>query len=143
MFLVQGCFFQNQEWIGTRMVPVEGMVAVIERGLLYDFFAGIVHVDPRMPGRLTGILQDHYGFSTLSDIALSSSQFSFLKRYEGRQYDIRYSFSVKDGNTWVGHYEAERVGRGVCRCILTEVEDSFYDPEPIMKLLGVTDAHKW
>ena len=144
MFLIQGVFFQNQEWLGTRMVPIEGMVAVIERGLIYDMYAGIIRVDPENPWRFVGGMNDHYGESTLSDIVfVDGVELSFSKKYNRRQDKIHYSFKVKDGNTWAGEYSGEIVGKGLSRCIVTEVDDSFNDPRNLMKLLDSKTVHTW
>jgi hypothetical protein len=144
MFLIQGVFFQNQEWLGVRMVPIEGMVAVIEGGLIYDMYAGIIRVDPENPGRFVGGMNDHYGESNLSEIIfVDGVKLSFSKKYDRRQDKIRYSFKAKDGVTWIGVYVGEVVGKGLSRCVITEVEDSFNDPKNLMKLLGSKSAHTW
>ena len=144
MFLIQGVFFQNQEWLGTQMVPIDGMVVVIERGLIYGMYAGIIRVDPKNSRRLIGGMNDHWGESVLSGIVfVDGIKLSFLKKYDHREDTILYSFKAKDGITWIGEYEGEIVGKGLSRCIITEVDDSFNDPSNLMKLLGSKVAHTW
>ena len=143
IFLIQGVFFQNQEWLGTRMVPVEGMVAVIEKGLIWDMYAGVIRPNPNFPGQLIGGMKDHYGESILSDIEVSDIQVKFTKKYNRRDDKIEYLFKVKDGNTWAGEYHGDVVGQGLSRCIVTEMDDSFGDPFVLKRLLGSKSIHSW
>jgi len=143
MFLIQGVFFQNQEWLGTRMMPIDGMVAVIERGLVFDMYAGVIRQNPDFPPQLLGGMFDHYGESVLSDIEVNGIQVRFKKQYIHRRDEISYVFKVKDGDTWVGEYSGEEVGNGLSRCLITEVDDSFNDPENLMKLMETRVVHTW
>lgn len=143
MFLIQGCFFQNQEWLGLRTEPIEGTVCVIEKGLIWDMFAGIIRHNPNFPPQLIGGMLDHYGESILSDIEINDIQVRFTKRYERRSDEILYSFKVKEGNTWAGKYSGEAVGKGLSRCVITEVDDSFSDQRKLMKLVGSKTIHTW
>lgn len=142
IFLIQGCFFQNQTWLGIGM-STEGCVATLERGLIWDMYAGIIRPNPNFPPQLIGGMVDHYGESTLSDVEVSNIQVGFVKKYDRRQDTIRYLFKVKDGNTWVGEYSGEAVGRGLSRCIITQVDDSFNDPFALRKVLGSDVIHSW
>lgn len=143
MFLIQGVFFQIQEQIGLRMVAIEGMVPVIERGLIFDMYAGVIFSNPDFPPQFLGGMFDHYGESVLSDIEVNDMQIRFKKQYTHRRDEISYTFKVKDGNTWAGEYSGEAVGNGLSRCVITEVDDSFNDPKGLMKLMGSKAAHTW
>ncbi len=143
MYLIQGVFFQNQQWLGTRMVPIEGMVAVIEKGLLYSMFTGTIYEDSRNPGQLTGGLVDHYGNSDLSDVELTDTELRFTKKYQRRADQIEYVFRQNDSFGWIGTYVGPVVGSGVSRCVLTRVGEDFFDPFPVVSALGLTMAHKW
>ncbi len=63
--------------------------------------------------------------------------------YERREDTIRYHFKVRDGDTWVGEYEGDACGKGISRCVLTRVEDEFFQAESIMAKLGRTTPHQW
>lgn len=151
MFFIQGVFFQNQEWLGVQTVPIEGNVAVLRRGLQWDMYAGIIFPNPervhlpenKFTDEFIGGMNDHFGESTLKDIVITDLEISFSKKYNRRDDVIHYSFKIKDGNTWVGGYHGDEVGKGLSRCIITPVNDSFNDPTSIMKLLGTAVAHAW
>lgn len=143
-FLIQGIFFQNQQWLGLGVRQIEGVIAVVHSGLCQFIYAGVMWQDPEhVMGGLTGHMQDACGNSALSDIYVSEFEVRFTKKYERRKDVIRYTFKVRDGQTWVGEYEGEACGKGISRCLITEVGEEFFQPESIMTKLGRTKAHEW
>jgi hypothetical protein len=144
MYFIQGVFYQNSEGLDVACKPGEGMVAVIRKALYQYTYAGFIWKEKEnLMGELVGDMQDYYGLSNLSTIHVSDRQISFIKKYHDRKDWISYVFTKKDGNTWVGQYDGSETGKGVTRCILTEVNEDFFDPLLIMKFLGVERAHAW
>ena len=143
MILIQGVFFQNQEWLDLATKPVDGVVAVIKRGLIFMLYAGVIKLNSDPIPQLEGEMFDYYGISTLSDITVNETGLSFTKQYKNRPDTIRYTFTDREGITWAGRYAGEAVGSGISRCVITEVGDSFMDPVPLMALLKAGTAHIW
>jgi len=142
-FLIQGLFFQNRQVLGLAC-SVEGNAAVLYSGLFQFMFAGLIWTDKQSAlYELTGDMLDHFGRSRLSEVQVTDLEVKFTKRYKGREDDIFYTFKVRDGDSWVGEYRGDRVGSGTSRCIITEVPDSFFEPQSVMALLGRGTAHKW
>ncbi len=140
-------YFQNQEWLDLALDPREGNVAVVRAGLVGLMYAGFIQQDPEgLPGELIGRMQDHFGQSVLAGIVISDQRMDFVKQYEKThriRAPIAYVFRMRDGNTWVGEYSGDKVGSGITRCVLTEVDETFFDSELLVKLLGRRDAHFW
>lgn len=143
-FLIQGLFFQNQQYMELACVPKEGVVAVIHEGLFQYMYAGLIWTDERQVlGGLKGEMQDQFGHSRLSRIQVSDLEISFTKKYDRRDDEILYKFRIKDGNSWIGEYNGDMVGSGTSRCIITEVPDSFFDGQDLARKLGRGTAHSW
>jgi hypothetical protein len=143
-YLIQGLFFQNRQWLGLGYKPADGVVAVIRNGLCQFMYAGAIWQDPaHVMGGLTGHMLDTFGNSILSDIYIDDGVIRFKKKYDSRPDTIQYVFEKKDGNSWVGEYTGSAVGKGISRCVLTEVSDEFFLPDSIMTLLGKGSAHAW
>ncbi|MEK9131715.1 MAG: hypothetical protein AAB447_02275 [Patescibacteria group bacterium] len=143
MFLIQGVFFQNRQYLGLACVPIEGAVVTINEGLFQTMFAGIIFSDQRQSrNNLRGYMLDTCGESVLKDISVSDREVSFTKHYDRRKDIIKYSFTVKHGNTWIGQYSGDAVGVGLARCMITEVDDDFLLPNIPAELLD-KPAHMW
>ena len=135
--LIQGFFYQHQEWLGTAFKGDEGLTAVIKEGLIPFMYAGSIwHTGHEEAGELVGAMQDDFGHSELHDIVLTETELSFSKHYEKYKIlkeiilvdaSIRYNFKKGARNTWVGTYEfppSSQVPRGGTRCVLTELDFS-------------------
>src|SRR3989344_3524944 len=99
MWLIQGLFFQNQEWLDVERVPIDGNIVVIKSDLIQTMFGGIIYPDTkRAIHTLTGEIFDYFGLSVLSDVFVSEGQeVRFVKKYTRRNDLIEYSFkSTKD-----------------------------------------------
>lgn len=131
MIIISGVFFQNQQWIGLAMRPVDGLVPIIESGLIRSCFSGMILETP--PGVYVGGIFDHYGESEIFDIefcGIGSQRLSFTKKYRQRPDSIKYTFTKKDDSgIFVGEFSGELVGSGTAKCVLTEVSDNFLLPE--------------
>jgi len=132
VYLIQGFFFQNRQWLGLDMsTEGEGVIAVVRQGLCRNLFSGVMFPDTL--GGLIGEMNDRCGESELSKVVISSNSFQFEKNYKERvNRPISYSFRRK-GLLWIGEYSGETVGRGGATCITTEVSDNnlFYPPDII------------
>lgn len=136
-YLVQGFLFQENTGLGLAFKPIEGAVVVIETRLTQAMFAGAIWTDrDSATGTLTGKLQDTWGVSALSKIEIVDDRFTFEKLYDRRPDPISYEFH-RVGNVWLGKYTGTKTGTGVCQCILTEVEESFFDWQTTMKEFGM------
>jgi hypothetical protein len=137
MFLIQGCFFQQQDTL--RVTPNDVLVARDQ--LVYDMFAGFIWQD-ELRSTLVGGMWDHYGESNLENIYIGE-YFAFTKLYDRREDTIRYDFQQRDAHGgWIGIYEGIAVGKGLARCNLTEVSDDYFNPQELCNRLGLP-AHQW
>lgn len=143
-FLVQGLFFQNQQYMGLAYAPIDGLIATINEDLFQFMYAGLIWTDERHAlGGLKGEMQDHFGRSRLSEIRVSDTVVSFTKKYERRDDEILYTFKIKDGNSWIGEYNGDAVGSGTSRCIITEVPNSFFSGQVLAEKLNRGTSHSW
>jgi hypothetical protein len=119
VYLLQGFFFQNREWLGIAMAPIDGAVAVIRRGLCRDMFAGLIwrENDSDLWGWV-GEMTDQFGAATLGNIEINPEELRFTKHYLARPGPIDYAFR-RDGDLWVGGFNGEVVGEGGATCVLT------------------------
>jgi hypothetical protein len=109
--LIQGMFFQ-------------GVGGVLHQTM----YAGVIFSEK---GRLAGNLRDFYGDSVLSLVLISPKEIQFTKKYAGREDLIHYTFKRRTENgIWVGEYTGDRVGKGISKCVITEIADSFFSPDP-------------
>lgn len=142
--LIQGVFFQQNQWLDLAERPRFGTCVVINKGVCRFVYAGVIWRDnAKALGPLVGSITDHFGESELSNVSVTEQGIEFVKRYLKRRDTIRYVFSKKDGNTWAGEWSGDAVGSGISRCVVTEVPDEFFSPEALMKLLGASEIHKW
>ena len=119
-YMVQGFFFQERTLLGIDYVSVDGAVAVVNRSMVRDMFAGLIGQEDDFSDKLTGSLMDRFGPSDLTNIQLDGDKLSFDKTYQRRDDRIRYRF-YRDGDLWIGRYSGELVGEGSANCILTEM----------------------
>lgn len=137
MWLIQGNYFHEKPWLDVEMVPIDGAVAVIREGLTRNMYYGVLHPEPEhCVDASQGSIHDPSGSSFVYDVCVGEQELAFVKIYEHRKDIIRYTFSRKVGNVWVGEYKGKLVGNGITCCVLAEIDPSFFDPMAIAKLLG-------
>ncbi len=127
IFLVQGVFFQRGVSFGLAEKEGIGLAATIKNTLNYAVFTGVIFED-KESGELTGTMQDRFGYSDLSEIKITETEFSYCKKYINRNDLIFYSFTQED-DKWVGDYQGEATGSGQSNCLLIEVDPSFFQPK--------------
>ncbi len=116
-YLIQGFFFQQRQFLGLSMKPIDGAVAVVREGLFRDMFAGMIWREGCL-GVWTGSLIDPVGDSKISKIRLTPNSFSFTKKYDGHPDTIHYEFEWETDH-WAGGFRGEHVGTGSAVCALT------------------------
>ena len=154
-FLIQGLFYQNKMGLYVEHSSRTGSLGpriMIHENLNQYMYAGAMWLDPDARVQiLVGIVYDVFGHALLSNIEMSKEAFSFTKSYASRplphqdeeQPPINYSFRIRDGQSWVGEYSGRDTGTGVTRCILTEVPEDFFSPDPLLPLLGRDRPFDW
>jgi hypothetical protein len=140
-FFLQGFYYQHQKFLSLAY-GLQGQQVVIEPGLLRSMYAGVIWTpDPKDNENLLGVTQDELGLAELRNITLSETEFSFNKYYEKWKLIpnayIRYVFTEREKNTWVGVFTFwdGRATPGASRCILTEVDKALFD-EDVSQLTG-------
>ena len=131
-FLIQGFFFQEHILLGVApwsesedQDEDEGELGIVMHPeLMAHMWSGVIFTNPETD-QLSGELIDDFGESTLANIELTPDRISFIKQYDNRRDNIFYSFTPEK-SYWVGKYSGELVGKGVARCILTELPDAFF-----------------
>ena len=130
--LVQGYFFQHQNRIGVRAVPVHGNAVVVVNQLVGIMFAG--GLSRGSDGVWIGWLNElGEGPSMLDEIDFVPDALRFLKHYENdRDGDrIEYTFHLRNGfwvGTWSGSNDRGHYGDGHAVCVLTPVPPAFFEP---------------
>lgn len=127
IYLIQGFFFQNYQWLSLGM-GVEGTTVFVKEGLCHFMFAGIIYSDKtEVLGALAGQMNDQFGHSVLSQVMILPHKVTFVKKYVDRNYEIKYTFRQQD-SLWVGSYSGERAGEGGAKCVITEVTENLFKP---------------
>jgi hypothetical protein len=129
IFLIQGFFFQNYQWLGLGMGSQgEGVISTLNEGLCRFMFSGVLYPDRyNALDELIGHMKDHYGQSAISKAILLPEDLEFIKKYDGHSDEIKYKFRKHNG-LWIGGYSGSDVGKGGAKCILTEVPEDLLQP---------------
>ncbi|MBL7058674.1 hypothetical protein ISS03_05055 [Patescibacteria group bacterium] len=126
--LVQGFFFQPNQFLELDNESGES-VAVVNENTIRFMYAGTIYPNKNKPtSELIGGMNDHFGYSLLSNVHVSEQELRFVKKYTDRKDTIQYEFIRQDDGAWIGSYSGIYVGRGSAKCILTEVQKSFFLP---------------
>lgn len=133
-YLIQGFFFQNQQFLGVEHFSEAegGARAVIQKAVMRSMFSGIIFPKPDSMTGFSGLMQDHFGNSNLMHVIMDIDLkiVKFVKQYEHRPDVINYELTY-DGKLWVGKYEGDAVGTGPVKCCITEVPESLFLPPPL------------
>lgn len=130
LLLIQGVFFQATRGFSIGYLPGIGSIATIEKALKQGIYSAIVGPDKiaSPSDTFSGHMHDYVGYSSVTDLVMTESELTFTKNYPGR-HPIYYEFKEKKGNVWTGIWKGQDCGRGVTRCIVTEIEDTFVQME--------------
>lgn len=135
-YLVQGVFFQHRDYVfGIKIPPMTESMPSANK-LNQCMFSGLIILNAQGEGVHGASLTDHFGTSDLGNIILSDKEFSFVKVYDnGNEFD--YSFKKKDGDFWIGTWneQDEPGNNGLVRCLLIPIEETYFDPFKLQKLL--------
>ena len=132
LYLIHGFFCEIHAGLATKMVPIDGVTAVVREEAIPVMFAGLItHRDLNEANPLIGSMTDEIGKAELSEIVITKDEVRFLKIYDGRQQSKGISYVLhRDGNTWVGEYSltaaSGRPLKGPARCVITEVDQSLF-----------------
>jgi hypothetical protein len=139
IYLLQGLFFQDVVTYGIGQKPGIGEAVYQTKNLHHVLFSGVIAPDPQdVKGPLFGALQDQFGVSNLTEVTFSDEKLEFIKQYDRKFDEIKYSFKKKDGNLLIGTWEVASGHTGFAKCLVTAVDEKFFDPFPGAKLLGIT-----
>jgi hypothetical protein len=140
VYLLQGVFFQGVWNPQLAYKPDFGLDVIIEKGVDYTMYQAIVGPENNTANTFSGMMSDRYGYSVINDVQMSETELKFTKYYT-RRPPIEYSFKEKIGEMWIGTYGGPDCGRGIARCIVTEVDASFLflEKETYLRLLQELD----
>jgi hypothetical protein len=130
--LIQGYFFQHQDRLGVRAVPIHGNIAVVSNQLVGTMFAG--GMSRESSGAWVGWLNESgEGGSLLEVTYFDDDTLRFIKRYENADDGglIDYVFRKGQGywvGSWSGSDDRGHYGDGGAVCILTPVPPVFFTP---------------
>ncbi len=126
LYLIQGIIFQNGNILGTAYKPGIGVAVSIQKVMIYAICNGIV--GPSAVKEIyNGHMTDKWGESGITDFKISDTELSFTKNYANRP-PIEYYFDKKEGNIWLGSYQGRDCGTGDSKFIVTEINESFFEP---------------
>jgi len=127
LFSIQGILFQEGHALGLGDKPGVGLAVKIQKAMVYAIYHGVV--GPSEDGEsFCGQMHDRYGDSEISELLIGDTFLQFTKKYQNRP-PILYSFREKNGNVWIGTWMGDDCGVGKSKCIVTQIEESFFDPE--------------
>lgn len=127
LYALQGIIFQKGFSFAIGEKPGIGTAAKIEQTFNYGMFHAVIGPSSENPEILCGHMSDRWGNSIITDFMISEKELSFAKRYTNRPA-IHYIFGNKEDGTWKGIYEGPDCGRGTCKCVVIEINESFFDP---------------
>lgn len=122
IYLLQGLYFNEILSYGIGIKP--GIGVVREDSLPYHFFQGMVTVQPEHT--VCGYIKDKFGEADIYNFRISEKKMSFRKCYKDRSA-IYYSFDKFADGFWVGSYTGTDVGKGKVHCLVTSVNEGFFD----------------
>lgn len=130
MYAIQGLSFQRHS-MGNIAGALDTILGA-DPNVVIQFTGGIFK-GPPPAYELQGNMRDHFGLSVLSEITIERDRVSFLKTYgAGNNHQaFEYEFK-KQGNFWIGTFRSTREGSnfsGSANCILTEVDEAFFEPQ--------------
>jgi hypothetical protein len=127
LYSLQGIIFQKGLVLGLGEKSGIGIAVKIQQAINYGMFHAIVGPSEEDPKILCGHMSDRWGNSKITDFKISEEELSFTKWYENRP-PIDYTFVFKKENVYHGVYEGDDCGTGLCKCIVNEINKSFFDP---------------
>ncbi len=127
MYSLQGIIFQQGHAFGIGHKPGIGAAVRIEKAFNYGMFHAVVGPSEENSEELCGHMNDRWGQSKITNFQISEEGVSFTKWYTNRP-PIDYVLSNKKENIWIGTWEGEDCGTGVCKCIVNEIDESFFNP---------------
>ena len=95
----------------------------------YYHFAGMIHPEQ---DSVEGQLTDKFGDSVLTDVEVSvgtPETIAFTKTYTNRKDHIRYKFTRKSDDIWLGVYDGPATGKGKVNAVITNVAFNFLTPK--------------
>ena len=129
ILLIHGVFFQAQYGFGIGYKPGIGSAVTLEKVVRQGVYSAIVGPGDNPSSEVfLGQMHDYVGYSAITDFKMTETELRFTKRYGGRK-PISYVFTEKEGNVWTGTWEGIDCGRGVTRCVVTEVTEGFLQME--------------
>lgn len=127
LYSLQGIIFQQGYAFGLGQKPGIGTAVKIQKAFNYGMFQAIIGQSEENENELCGHMSDRWGQSKITNFKLDDKELSFTKWYD-RRPPIDYVFTDKKENVWLGNWEGEDCGTGPCKCVVAEIDESFFDP---------------
>ncbi len=124
IYLIQGIIFQTGPLFSTRNKPGIDTAVFVQEAMHHGIFNGAVGGDEHAES-FSGEMTDKWGNSKITDFIINGNKLTFVKKYE-RRPGINYEFTKK-GDIWYGSYDGPDCGTGKSKCVLTPVDESFWD----------------
>ncbi len=122
LYSIQGIIFQSGHTHGIGYKPGIGEAVTIQDAMIFAMYHGVVSEEET----LCGHMHDKWGDSQVTNFKVSETELTFSKFYD-RRPEIRYRFIKKTDDVWFGSWEGEDCGTGQSKCILTPIDESFFE----------------
>lgn len=151
MWLIIGSWFQKNDVMESSERPGMGAVVVMCEAMNRKMFHGVLTPEPQLRRDASeGWVHDGSGKAVLFDVRVDTEQISFKKVYEralegqgGSGQEIRYTFTRKEGEIWVGNYVGQKVGSGLTWAAIVPIDPRLFNDKYFSTLMGCAFAHEW
>lgn len=125
-YLIQGINFQNGYRCGSlgfRSNP--NNLPRIDFQMINAMYNGIVESCDSISEEFYGEIKDIWGNAKITNFEINENELKFIKTYEKRP-PIIHLFTKKENGVWFGTFAGDDCGTGKTKCIITEIDDSFF-----------------
>ena len=126
-YSIQGFIFQEGNILAIGIKSGSGASFNLEKAMARAVFSSIVGPSEE-ENVFCGNMSDIWGDSEIKDFKINTVELSFTKYYANRP-PIFYSFKKGESNTWIGGYSGEDCGKGTSKCLVNEIDESFFQSE--------------
>ena len=126
-YSIQGFIFQEGNILAVGIKSGASTSFNLEKAMIRAMFNSIVGPSEE-ENVFCGNMSDIWGDSEIKDFKINTAELSFTKYYANRP-PIFYSFKKDKSNIWIGGYFGDDCGEGISKCLVSEIDESFFRSE--------------
>ena len=127
MKVITGVFFQDVKNLRVghdEKIEARVMLQDVELQALFIGVIGSVRDTGELRVNIDGVMNDHYGSSTIHNFVLTKNKLTFLKIYDRTGTPVKYSFKKGNDKFWAGTWKNPQM-EGITRCAISDVGENW------------------